>query len=218
MLSFIDRLSSTLVKEKDVIGEAIDSMGPALKVLNRQHKGLMKMLRQLDKLGVVGTRVLNASTDNIVASLRHLQPTLTKLGDVGDSLADGLSMLATFPFPKEAANIVRGDYANALFQMDINLNTIIKSPGDALPNLINLCSATPLAALCQRLEGPLKDTVCAAIKDPTTFTDLACPSSSRKSRQSNPSPVPGAGGLPGSSSGSSGSGGLGGLLGGGGGG
>ena len=58
----IDRLSSTLVKEKDVIGEAIDSMGPALKVLNRQHRGLMKMLRQLDKLGEVGTRVLNAST------------------------------------------------------------------------------------------------------------------------------------------------------------
>ncbi|MET0838778.1 MAG: MCE family protein, partial [Marmoricola sp.] len=79
----IDRLSATLVKEKDVIGEAIDSMGPALKVLNRQHQGLMKMLRQLDKLGVVGTRVLNKSTDNIVASLRHLQPTLTRLGDVG---------------------------------------------------------------------------------------------------------------------------------------
>ena len=137
----IDRLSSTLVKEKDVIGEAIDSMGPALKVLNRQHKALITMLRQLDKLGVVGTRVLNASTDNIVASLRHLQPTLTKLGDAGDSLATGLSMLASFPFPKEAANIVRGDYANALFHMDIDLNKVIKSPGDVLPNLINLCSA-----------------------------------------------------------------------------
>ena len=47
----IDRLSSTLVKEKDVIGEAIDSMGPALKVLNRQHQALMTMLRQLDKPG-----------------------------------------------------------------------------------------------------------------------------------------------------------------------
>ena len=125
----IDRLSATLVKEKDVIGEAIDSMGPALKVLNRQHKALMTMLRQLDKLGVVGTRVLNASTDNIVASLRHLQPTLTKLGDAGDSLANGLSMLASFPFPKEAANIVRGDYANALFHMEIDLNKIIRSPG-----------------------------------------------------------------------------------------
>ena len=96
----IDRLSSTLVKEKDVIGEAIDSMGPALKVLNRQHKALMTMLRQLDKLGEVGTRVLNASTDNIVASLRHLQPTLTKLGDAGDSLADRPVDAGQLPVPQ----------------------------------------------------------------------------------------------------------------------
>ena len=208
----IDRLSSTLVKEKDVIGEAIDSMGPALKVLNRQHKALITMLRQLDKLGAVGTRVLNKSADNIVASLRHLQPTLTRLSDAGDSLAPGLSMLASFPFPREAGNIVRGDYANALFHMDINLNTVIKSPGDVLPNLINLCSATPLAELCQQLEGPLKDTVCAAIKDVTILTDLACPPAGQKSKPNKPTPVPGVGGLPGSgSSGSSGSGGLGGL-------
>ena len=84
----IDRLTATLVKEKDTIGAAIDSMGPALKVLNRQHASLMKMLRQLDKLGVVGTRVLNASNDDIVASLKHLQPTLTKLADAGDSLPE----------------------------------------------------------------------------------------------------------------------------------
>ena len=156
----IDRLSATLVKEKDVIGAAIDSMGPALKVLNRQHKGLMTMLRQLDKLGAVGTRVLNKSADNIVASLRHLQPTLTKLGDAGDSLANGLSMLASFPFPQEAANIVRGDYANALFQMDINLNTIIKSPDEFLPNLIEVCSVTPLKPVCDGLSGALLEAVC----------------------------------------------------------
>ena len=96
----IDRLSVTLIKEKDVIGEAIDSMGPALKVLNRQHEALMKMLRQLDKLGVVGTRVLNASTDDIVASLRHLQPTLTKLGDAGDSLAERPVDAGQLPVPE----------------------------------------------------------------------------------------------------------------------
>ena len=117
----VNRLSATLVKEKDVIGTALDSMGPALKVLNEQHPALITMLRQLDKLGVVGTRVLNASTDNIVASLRHLQPVLTKLGDAGDALPNGLSMLASFPFPKEAADIARGDYANALFHLDFDL-------------------------------------------------------------------------------------------------
>jgi len=205
----IDHLSSTLVKEKDVIGEAIDSMGPALKVLNRQHQALMTMLRQLDKLGAVGTRVLNASTDNIVASLRHLKPTLTKLGDAGDTLAPGLSMLASFPFPKEAANIVRGDYANALFHMDIDLNKVIKSPGEVLPNVLNLCSALPLAPACEALSPALKATVCAVA--PQDVVDLLCPPGSKAST-AKPAPLPDLSGGSGTS-GSSGSGGLGGLLG-----
>jgi phospholipid/cholesterol/gamma-HCH transport system substrate-binding protein len=206
----IDRLSATLVKEKDVIGEAIDSMGPALKVLNRQHKALITMLRQLDALGAVGTRVLDRSTDNIVASLRHLQPTLTKLGDVGDSLANGLSMLASFPFPKEAGNIVRGDYANALFHMDINLNNIIKSPGEELPNLIGVCGALPLAPACDALTPIEKATVCAVA--PPAVVALLCPPGSKASNQT-PVPLPDVLGSSGTSGSSGGSGGLGGLLG-----
>jgi hypothetical protein len=89
-----------------------------------------------------------------------------------------------------------------------------------LPNLINLCSATPLADLCKALEGPLKDTVCAALKDkdPTAFLKLACPQDGQEAKRKQSKPVPDLPGLPGSStsSGSSG-GGLGGLLGGGGG-
>ena len=220
----IDRLAATLVKEKDVIGAAIDSMGPALKALNRQHKGLMTMLRQLDRLGKVGTRVLNKSADNIVASLRHLQPVLTKLGDAGDSLARGLSMLASFPFPKEAGNIVRGDYANALFQMDINLNTIIKSPGEVLPNLIEVCSVTPVAPVCEELSGALLEQVCAGLPpDATDAADLLCPRDGRAAKK-KPTPVPnldkgllGGSSSSGSSGGGGGAGGLGGLLGGGGG-
>lgn len=206
----IDRLSTTLVKEKDVIGEAIDSMGPALKVLNRQHKALITMLRQLDDLGAVGTRVLNRSTENIVASLRHLQPTLTKLGDVGDSLANGLSMLASFPFPREAANIVRGDYANALFHMDINLNNIIKSPGEEIPNLIGLCGALPIAQACEALSPALKATVCAVA--PPDVVAVLCPPGSKASNQT-PSPLPDISGGSGSSGSSGSTGGLGGLLG-----
>ena len=205
----IDRLSATLVKEKDTIGQAIDAMGPALRVLNRQHQALVTMLRQLDKLGVVGTRVLNASRDDIVASLRHLRPTLGKLADAGDTLPSGLSMLASFPFPREAANIVKGDYANALFHVSFNLKDIVTSPGQNLPNLINLCSATPLAPACQALSDPLKATVCAVA--PAAVVAILCPPGSKASQQ-NPIPLPDLG--TGSSSGSSGSGGgLGGLLG-----
>ena len=173
------------------------------------------MLRQLDKLGVVGTRVLNASTDNIVASLRHLQPTLTKLGDAGDSLASGLSMLASFPFPKEAANIVRGDYANAAVphghqpQQDHQV-----ARRGACPNLINLCGALPCAPACEALSPALKATVCAVA--PPDVVALLCPPGSKASNQ-NPLPLPDLGSPPGSGRLLRSSGGLGGLLGGGGG-
>jgi phospholipid/cholesterol/gamma-HCH transport system substrate-binding protein len=148
--------------------------------------------------------------------LRHLQPTLTRLGDAGDSLANGLSMLASFPFPKEAGNIVKGDYANALFHMDINLNNIIKSPGSELPNILNLCTATPLDPACTALSPLLKASVCAVA--PANVVAILCPPGSKASKKS-PAPLSQLGTVPGlgtsSSSGSSGGsgGGLGSLLG-----
>jgi phospholipid/cholesterol/gamma-HCH transport system substrate-binding protein len=213
----IDRLSSTLVKERKTIGDAIDSMGPALKVLNRQHKSLMTMLRQLDRLGVVGTRVLDASTDNIVATLRHLEPTFKKLVAAGDSLPRGLSMMASFPFPAEAANIARGDYANALFHMDIDLNKLIKSPGDTLPDPINVCVGalpTEVATLCKGLDAATKKLVCQL--NPR-LSEVLCPDGSLGlPREEDLGGLSGLGGSRGGGNGSGG--GLGGLLGGGGGG
>ena len=43
----------------------------------------------------------------------NLRPVLPGCGDAGDQLATGLDMMVSFPFPKEAANVVKGDYANA---------------------------------------------------------------------------------------------------------
>ena len=215
----IDRLSATLVKEKDTIGAAIDSMGPALRVLNRQHEALTTMLRQLDRLGKVGTRVLEQSADNIVASLRHLEPTLARLVEAGDSLPRGLSMMASFPFPEEAANIARGDYANALFHMDIDLNNIIRSPGDALPDPINVCvGALPsqVGELCKGLDRAAKALVCQL--NPALATTL-CPDGTIGLPRDLPLPdLTGGSSSSGAGSGGAGpGGGLAGLLGGGGG-
>jgi phospholipid/cholesterol/gamma-HCH transport system substrate-binding protein len=162
----VNRLATTLNREKHTIGAAIDAMGPALKVLNRQHHDLMRMLEALDRLGVVGKRVLGASRANIVASLRHLQPTLTKLADAGNSLPRGVALMASFPFPKEAANIAMGDYANALFKMDIDLNKLLNGDGhgsNGLPNLIQVCSATPASPLCQALDKAALEKLCKQV-------------------------------------------------------
>lgn len=120
----IDRLSSTLNQEHRTITGAIDAVGPAVKVLNEQHKNLIAMLVQLDKLGKVGTRVIKASRADIVSTLRHLAPTLQRLADAGDSLPRALALLASYPFPKEASEVVKGDYANALFNLTVDLSNL----------------------------------------------------------------------------------------------
>jgi phospholipid/cholesterol/gamma-HCH transport system substrate-binding protein len=122
-------LTRTLNAEKGTITSALDVMGPAVKVLAAQHDELISMLQQLDKLGRVGTRVIGASKDDLVATLSDLQPVLTELNQVGPRLATGLDMLISFPFPKESANVVKGDYANASIRAGINLKILTQGNG-----------------------------------------------------------------------------------------
>lgn len=160
----VDRLAATLNRESRAIGDAIDAIGPALKVLNGQHASLVRMLRQLDRLGRVGTRVVAASKADLISTLRHLAPTLRELADAGDSLPRGLSLMASFPFPKEAAELAMGDYANALFAMDFDLSKLTGTGGvgdsSNLPSPIQLCMATPLAPICKTLDQTLLSQLC----------------------------------------------------------
>ena len=59
---------------------------PALSVLAYQHDELSAMVKALDRLGVVGTRGIGASKDDLIATLAELRPVLSKLSDAGDSL------------------------------------------------------------------------------------------------------------------------------------
>ncbi len=146
----INGLSKTLVAEKKTIGDALDAAGPAITVLQDQHGQLVRMLAELDKLGVVGTRVVNKTKDDLIAELRHLEPLLRKLSDTGDSLVPGLVAAASYPFPIDAAETIRGDFANVVFKMQFKLTPV--SEGGLLPttldDLVTLCRGTPLAPIC----------------------------------------------------------------------
>jgi len=182
-MSSINRLTSTLNKERRTIGAALDSFGPALKVLNQQHQALMTMLRSLDHLGVVGGRVIRESKDNVVAALKHLAPTLKKLADAGNSLPKGLMMLASYPFPKEAASLAKGDYSNALFYMEFDLNKIlkglVKGGNTGLPDVKDLCGVyAGNAAYC----APIFDTLCKLLPN-----NIVCGNGPGTSPSSGPS-------------------------------
>jgi len=157
-LESLNGLTGTLVAEKKTIGDALDAAGPAITVLRDQHAQLVTMLSELDKLGDVGTRVVNETKDDLIAELRHLEPVLRKLSDSGDSLVPGLVAAASYPFPTEAADAIKGDFANVIFKMQIKLTPI--SEGGLLPttlqDLVTLCKATPAAPICSPASGAIE--------------------------------------------------------------
>ncbi len=193
-LESVNALATTLNKERDSIGEALDVMGPAVAVLADQQRNLMAMLRSLDRLGVIGTRVIGATKDDLLGVLADLRPVLARLDEAGDSLPRGLSLLLSFPFPDEARTIVWGDYANAEIWLDVSLRNFIGEdpildPVETITNLQKcLSSGNLLSAACTKFladadlfkklknacqAGALKDNpVCKAINLLPSLSDL----------------------------------------------
>lgn len=160
----INGLSETLIAEKETIGDAIDAAAPAIDTLRDQHSRLVSMLTELDKLGTVGTRVINETKDNLIAELRHLEPVLRKLADNGDALVPGTTAALSYPFPIDAGDAIHGDYANVVFLFQVKLVPI--SEGGLLPttleDLNTLCLATPLAPICDPV-GDGIDRLCSVL-------------------------------------------------------
>lgn len=154
----LNGLSATLVEEKDVIGDALDAAGPAIEVLQGQHEELVDALDELDKLGSVGTDVINSVKDDLIIELRNLEPVLRNLANTGKPLVPGVLKALSYPFPMDAANTIHGDYANVVFKMQFKLTPV--SEGGLLPTtpeeLITLCRGLPTAPLCSG-GGPLAD-------------------------------------------------------------
>ncbi|KWX02721.1 MCE family protein [Carbonactinospora thermoautotrophica] len=121
----LDKLSRTLAAQRQTIGVALDQIHPGLKALADQRAQLVQMLQALSELGVVGTRVINASQQDLIANLKALEPILTRLNQAGNDLPKALELLVTFPFPKNAADAVRGsDYTNLRIKADLDLKTL----------------------------------------------------------------------------------------------
>ncbi|UMG92310.1 MCE family protein [Nocardioides sp. TF02-7] len=171
-LDSLNNLAATLNAEKDTIGDALDAIGPAVDVLADQHDELIDMLGALDRLGRVGTRVINASKEDMLAMLEHLHPVLTKLREADHKLGPGVNLLVSFPFPKAANSIVQGDYADSIGQIDVDFANLFKNLG--LPE-INLPDPGEILDQVQRClrSGSLVSSACIKVlRDVNLVADL----------------------------------------------
>jgi phospholipid/cholesterol/gamma-HCH transport system substrate-binding protein len=138
----LDRLTGRLNEQKAVIGGALDALGPGITVLAQQREQLTAALNALGELGKVGTRVVTATKDDTVASLRALQPILEQLAEAGDALPKSLDFMLSYPFPPNVTGAIVGDFVNLSITADL----------DAASILANLVAAAPTSGATPR--GP----------------------------------------------------------------
>jgi phospholipid/cholesterol/gamma-HCH transport system substrate-binding protein len=147
-LQALDQLSVTLNQQRRTIETTLDTFPQALKILSNERDDLVSMLSALSNLGGVATRVVNATQQDFVSSLKSLQPALTQLAASGTDLPKALKIAGTFPFPVgKTRDIVKGDYANLHLYLDMNLSNELCGLSKALCNLVPQSeSQTPLTA------------------------------------------------------------------------
>lgn len=145
----LDRLSVALNAQRDVLGQGIERVEPALRVVNDNRDQLVQTLTALGHFGDVATKVVHASHDDLVANLANLEPTLRELADAGKALPDSLLLAGTVPFPLTTfRNAVRGDFANIRVTADLTLDTLDRG----------FLSGSPLQGSLSGLQGLLTQT------------------------------------------------------------
>jgi phospholipid/cholesterol/gamma-HCH transport system substrate-binding protein len=141
-LSSVDTLAQTLNRQKQVLTDALDTYPAALRVLSAERGKLTTLLTSLSNLGSVAGRVINATQQNLVTSLKSLAPSIEALVSAGDSFPQALKILGTFPFPLGTTRtLVKGDYANLFAYVNLDLGPILCQGGQLPPALCHLLGA-----------------------------------------------------------------------------
>jgi phospholipid/cholesterol/gamma-HCH transport system substrate-binding protein len=141
----LNRLAISVREQEGTIDATLEQLPSALTSLDQQRGDLVRMLRAHNRLGDVGVRVIRASKDSTIESLRLLDPVLTELAATGDNFAKSFNVFLTYPFvdevvgrdPQVARNLHMGDYTNLSIQLDISVT------GDAPTELPTLPTNLP---------------------------------------------------------------------------
>lgn len=124
-ITAVDALTARLRANAAQLGQAVDQLGPGLRVLNEQRTDLTTALDAVSRLGGVGADVLNRSRDSLLATVHDLEPTLANLVAAGDDLPKSLDSLGTLLFPLSAyQKAVRGDFVNLSATLDLTSSSL----------------------------------------------------------------------------------------------
>jgi phospholipid/cholesterol/gamma-HCH transport system substrate-binding protein len=124
----LNNLVGQIAAQKPVVDKALKTIPDALAVLNDQRQTIADAIDQLGKFSALAADSINQTKGALVQELTDVAPVLKSLADAGPALTRSLSVLPTYPFPKETlTKWVRGDYANLTAVIDLTLSRLDSS-------------------------------------------------------------------------------------------
>jgi phospholipid/cholesterol/gamma-HCH transport system substrate-binding protein len=120
----LNNLAGTVRAQEASLTSAVDQMPGALGVLADSRDKLVDMLKSLQHLGDVAVRIETRAGSDMVANLRQLQPTLTKLAQVGTDIPKTLELILSYPVADGVEKAFYGDYGNLHITIDLSRKSL----------------------------------------------------------------------------------------------
>jgi len=124
----LNALVGQFSEQKPLLDNALRTIPDALTVLKDQRSALADALDRFGKFSALTANVVNQTKDSLIRELKDIAPVLESLANAGPALTRSLSLLSTFPWPKETlTKWFRGDYANMSLVIDLTLSRLDSS-------------------------------------------------------------------------------------------
>jgi phospholipid/cholesterol/gamma-HCH transport system substrate-binding protein len=124
----LNNLVGQIAEQQPVVDRALKTIPDALAVLNDQRKNIADAVTQLGQFSALAADSADQTKTALVQELSDVAPVLKSLADAGPALTRALSVLPTYPFPKETlTKWLRGDYANLTAVIDLTLSRLDSS-------------------------------------------------------------------------------------------
>lgn len=121
------RLSTTFADQDEVITTALRKIPPALAVLDEQAPKLTTAMTKLKGFSDTATGVIDEVQADLLTNLRHLEPTLRSIADVGPKIGDAVAYGLVYPYGQRTIDrAVRGDYINLHATVDLTVPRLKK--------------------------------------------------------------------------------------------
>jgi phospholipid/cholesterol/gamma-HCH transport system substrate-binding protein len=163
----VNSLAISLNGQTDTLDLALKELPQAIASVDRQRDDLVKMLSALSDLSSVGTRVIQASSQNTITSLNSLAPVLTEFADAGDDFVNSLQIFLTYPFmdaivgknAQQARDLHMGDYTNLSIDLQVNLKDLLTDglgvPGGPTIQPCDLLPDPQVGQICKDATGEI---------------------------------------------------------------